>query len=438
MALIAIVTTWRTALRLFGRGAATATALFLAVTPVFAANARYLTADAPMLCWVAVATWASSHILTGGGRRWYALAGVAVGLAAGTRYQGALASVVVFAGHVFRMDPHRQRHRQPMRALHTLSHIFMDSHIWLAGITSVATFLALNPYVLVLLDQFQHEFTQELRSAGVASGSGLFRAGQFAWFGWGPALTAAAAVGLLYAMARRTRADWFVVWGFVPGLAFLWSTQPVMVRYLMPAALLPALLAARLAAGWAASMNAGARFLGPLMGLVVFGAGAMQCLAFTESCARADPRMEAGKWIEANAPDGAVIAVLADPGAALRVPADQLPPADPWVFQLPPLDAKRFKLKGLRLAVADLDRATPDFVVLGEFQTPPLANREPLTPDESALMEALQDTRRFEPLGFPNEPRILGFSFGLLPAPHDVRYPDPGITVFRRVRSESR
>ena len=59
------------------------------MTPLFTINARYWTADVPMLFWISLALLFSTHILAGGGRRWYVLGGIALGLAAATRYQGA-------------------------------------------------------------------------------------------------------------------------------------------------------------------------------------------------------------------------------------------------------------------------------------------------------------------------------------------------------------
>ena len=55
MALGCIVVVWRAATRLFGRGGGAAAAVLLAVTPLFAINAHYMTADVPMLFWISLA-----------------------------------------------------------------------------------------------------------------------------------------------------------------------------------------------------------------------------------------------------------------------------------------------------------------------------------------------------------------------------------------------
>ena len=97
-----ILVVWRAAGRLFGPAGGVAAALLLAVTPLFTINARYWTADVPMLFWISLALLFSTHILAGGGRRWYVLAGIALGLAAATRYQGAAAAFLIAAAHWMR------------------------------------------------------------------------------------------------------------------------------------------------------------------------------------------------------------------------------------------------------------------------------------------------------------------------------------------------
>ena len=87
---------------LFGREAMGPAALILALMPVFAINAHYLTADIPMLFWICLTLLASTHIIRGKGLRSYILAGVFLGLAAGTRYQGGLAAFLILFAHLLR------------------------------------------------------------------------------------------------------------------------------------------------------------------------------------------------------------------------------------------------------------------------------------------------------------------------------------------------
>ena len=161
-------------------------------------------------------------------------------------------------------------------------------------------------------------------------------------------------------------------------------------------------------------------------------AGGAQSIAYTGLYVPPTPRIEAGRWIAKNVPDGARVAILADRETVPQPPAPV--PADPWQFQLPPMDASRLRLVGIPLAPSVLAKVRPAYVVVGDYQLPPLANREPLSMDELDFMDALNDTTDYDKFPFRNRPTFLGMIFepGFLLPPHDLRYADPGITVYRR------
>lgn len=395
-----LVVVWRAGRRLFGPAGGAAAALLLAVTPLFTINARYLTADVPMLFWLALVLLFSTHILAGGGRRWYALAGVALGLAAATRYQGALGAFLILAAHAGRAPGGGWLRSIPKMAT--------ARNLWIAAGVSVAVFLACNPYILVRPGQFMQEFAGEMRGARLPVQAFLLQGLLFAETGFGLMMLIATGGALALLAARRDRNALFVLIGFgVPG-ALLLLGRPGMARYLLPALLLPVLLMA-----WAfavmceqglARRKAGARYVLPGLLAFVLLVTLVQASAFAALYIYPsfDTRTRAGDWISRSVPAGATVGVL----------------SEPWQFELPPLDAQKYRLVILSGGAAD---PRPDYLVLSDLQ---LGLRAP----EEWM--ARFDPRYAVVEQFESWP--LGQRAFLALGPHDLRYADPRIVVAKR------
>lgn len=97
-AMLAVAATYGLARQMGGRFAALTAGLLAAVSLPLAQHAHYATTSSLAAGFTAVSIWAAFAWLRGGGRRWplLALAGVCAGLAAGSRYNAAAVSIVVF------------------------------------------------------------------------------------------------------------------------------------------------------------------------------------------------------------------------------------------------------------------------------------------------------------------------------------------------------
>jgi len=416
--LACIVVTWRVAHRLFGAEAAGPAALLLATVPLFGINAHYMTADVPMLFWIAMVLLMAVNILKGGGRRAYILAGVFLGLAAGTRYQGALAAFGILTAHVLRKDGHDAR---PSWAY--VARACRAGNLWIAAGVSVVVFLVVNPYILPRLGGFSAEFVGELR--GSRNPLPVFQAALlFAESGLGIALTTAMLGALWMAVARRNREILFVILGLGVPAILLAGGRPVMVRYMMPVLLLPVLMTA-----WAFSVihrqgkaigKRMARMTCPLLlGFLILVTGWQSwaaCALFADSAA--DTRTRAGEWIADHVPSGATVGLI----------------SEPWQFEAPSLDKKRFKCMILGMDPLALDANAPDVFVSSDLQFPPVAVRGPLTQNEEAFRVAVFTgtgryavVKRFE--AWP-----MGRKHLLAHGPHDMRYANPVIVISRRIQ----
>lgn len=406
-----VVVVWRAGCRLFGSVGGAAAATLLAAMGLFNVNARYMTADVPMLFWIAMVLWMCTHVLAGGGRKWYVLAGVFLGLAAGTRYQGALGAFVILAAHVLR-EP-RAKLREAVCA----------KNLWLAAAVSVVVFLLVNPYIVLELGQFADELLGELR--GSRSGGAWWRSFLlFAVTGPGVALTMIFAAALAGGLKSRGRKVLFVLAGFGIPAVLLLMANPVMVRYMMPAALV-----IPLTVGWAlgkihgqgiAQKKKGAQYAAPALALVLVCATAVQAWAHGRIYARpeADTRTRAGEWLADNLPAGASVGVV----------------SIPWQFELPPLDETKYNLVVTDPAHGDWRGRgkMPQYFVSSDLQYPPVGVGGPLSAKERKFWDevtgrgyAWQVVKRFE--AWP-----AGMDTFLRYGPHDMRYANPAIVVVAR------
>ena len=418
-----IILIWLAARNLFGEAGGAAAAMLTAVTPLLAVNSRYLTADVPMLFWICATLLASTYILQGGGLRAYLAAGVCLGLAAGTRYQGGASAFVILAAHLSREPTPAASEKEPAEggAFGNIARRLAARNLWLAAGISVLIFLATNPYILLEWSRFRLEFLGELRgSRNPASLAALTVL--FVESGWGILYSVAAAGAVLLAFARSDRRARFVLLAFGLPTVVLWLGKPAMVRYLFPLAPLPPLICA-----WAFAEvhrrgvelgRCGSRLAAPLLLCAVLAYTLFQSVGQTALYFRpeSDTRTRAGVWIAGHVPAGSSVGVL----------------SEPWQFELPALDKQRYRVMIVSPSLQVLAESAPEYVVASDLQFPPVAVRGPLNAEEAAFRdevmhggESYSVAARFE--SWPPGRKAL-----LRRGPHDMRYANPVIVVVKR------
>jgi 4-amino-4-deoxy-L-arabinose transferase-like glycosyltransferase len=167
-------------------------ALLLAFSPTHVANSRYIAPDTFLVFFILLAFWAALQILERGRTRDYALAGLAIGLVASTKYNGALVVVVVVLAHFL---------RRGMRGI-------LDRNLYLALAFSLLTFLATTPYALVDRTRFLADLQLEARHyatghPGTEGNAALWYL-EYLWQTEGPVLLLAVG-GILYAALGRSK-----------------------------------------------------------------------------------------------------------------------------------------------------------------------------------------------------------------------------------------
>lgn len=402
----------------------------LAAMPALGIHSHNLTRDT-LTALAAIAFFACCRRLAQTGTaKWFDLAGGAAGLCAACQYF----AVVVWALVPITAFLWWRREEGSKRAV--------ASGLVASLVVMAAVFALTSPYHLLRADRFLADFGSE--TVHVGRGGFLSRAASFAWAvhlpRMAPAMvtwpvTAAVALGIVWAVARRQDEDWLllawlVVWAGVVGF-----DGRAYSRYYV--GLLPALalIAARgLAATWDVCRRVvSPRWLrGGLAALVLAGvlcpAAAMTC-AWSHLYAHENVRTIAGEWIARNVPPRARIGVT----------------EWPWQYEMPPLDPRKYRLVVLadspRQSPHDLQRLwheKPDYFVTSnlQFGTMPVGarggdERERFWRFLLVGRELYRTDKRFE------VPQLF-LGSDLMDLPEDMRYVNPIIYLLERRTGEAR
>jgi 4-amino-4-deoxy-L-arabinose transferase-like glycosyltransferase len=308
--LFAIGTAWivyKTARIVAGVGAALLALALLAVNPFHVARSQMVEVDVPLTFFVALALYGAVRICHNGRRRDYVWAGIAAGLAASTKYTGALVLVPIALAHFF-----PRASRRPAR---TRRARFLD--LVLVGALALGTFVATSPYVFLDYAEFRKDFGVEQEHMavghfGMEQGSTwMFYANTLAGIVVSVPVLIASLFGIGLAVYRKNRAA-MVLASFVVLYLVTISTWSMKAdRYLLPA-LPPMFVLAGLALvdvmqrvhAWLPRVRYGV--VVAILCVVVLAADAAGYARHVESY-QGDTRTDVADWLLANAESGSYI-----------------------------------------------------------------------------------------------------------------------------------
>ena len=281
-------------LRFYGRFAARITSLIFATSAGIIVFAHYLTCDLPLLFWMVGAAFFSARIVSTGKTRDYILAGVFIGLAAATKYNGVLIAIALGVAHLFSPN---------CRDFRSVFHWRL-----LLGFALVpVSFVAGNPYSVLDYKRFAADFMYNYAVApryGGQSGVGYgeFLRGLPEIIGLpGTIFVALCLVGslvVLICQRDKIRTGGFLIVGSVALLYYtvIGSFPRLPARFVLPA--VPFLIL--MAGPFLAFLETRARALVSLLLVPVVAYNTVCCLFIGKRFA-ADPRLAAQEWMIANA-----------------------------------------------------------------------------------------------------------------------------------------
>lgn len=438
---LGVLTVWLTYLlgrRCYGRAVGWGAALLLALWPLHVVHSHFAAVDVPVTFWITLSLLGAAHLLPAKAENgnspwaWLLTASGAAGLAASTKYNGGVVLLPVL-GAIFlrwRQTPLPQRPSARGGGLG-----------WGAAAVAVAgaAFLLGTPYALLDFPHFWAQVQDEIRHAheartldflGTAPGWVYYlRYGFPAGLGW--AGTVAAGVGLGVAGLRRERGDLLLLsWG-LPFYLLVGAAKDHFIRYLIP--LLPAL--AVLTARWLLEMGnrpgIGKRMVGWGMGAVVVLSGAGKSAAYLRLFDPPEARTEVARWFRQNVPPGTRVGLTERPWffTPPLVPANGgSAPGARQIFERDP-ESQRYRWVWLGFQAEVLAREKPDWILLTDFEYGPRLRLK--QPSALSFLEQLEKDYRLH-LRVHRQPSLLGWTLDQGPVPHDWRYLNPEVRVYRR------
>ena len=436
MGTAAVAATWWAGRTLFGEGVGLLAALEICVAPLHVQHSHFATVDVPSTLFVALALGSAGLILKNGSRRDYLLGGAMAGLAAGTKYNAGLVLLSVVAAHFLREG----------WKLGSLK----SGRLWGGIGCALGAFVISTPGSVLAASQFVHGLTYEMHHA--AEGHGLVFAGTgngfvytFAsslWYGLGPGLAALFALAVLWALWRRDKQALAILAFVVPYYALVSLSNVRFARYAMPLFPAVAVLIAHLVCDRCSRLRASMplRLVGLLLWVVACTSAVICSLAYAFlldlSLVASDPRDQAARWIFSHVPRGSTIGVLDwpwfySPPLTKDLGFGTLPQREQAALNAP------YRIVLIRSVLHGVP--TPDWAMAADyeaedavrlFENRSISGRDRKEVDRIAVELNWIEHRYKRRAVFWGALRSLGW----LNAPHDMRYPDPAISILERRR----
>jgi Dolichyl-phosphate-mannose-protein mannosyltransferase len=305
---------FRLGLRLFDRAAAVAGASLLALAFLHVRDSHYGVTDVPMSFMVLIAALCAVRLSQSGARKDLALAGIAAGLAAATKYNGGLVALpVLFAVFV---NP----------AAKPLGARVADAAI--AAALMVAAFLCASPYTVIEFRRFWNDFSSDAMHLsgghGIDLGRGwIYHANTTLRYGVGTPLLVSGAAGMLLLLWRDVRKGVLVALFPAAYYGLMGSGHTVFTRHMIPVVPFLCLAAGYFlaeSASWLAALIGRPAWRAALTAAavaLVLWPSARSVVMFDSLLARDDSRLIVRRWIEQRFPAGTTIAQIAPDGGVV-------------------------------------------------------------------------------------------------------------------------
>jgi hypothetical protein len=291
-----------------------------ALSPILVAQSHLINVDSPLTFFCALSLLFINRIVDDPKRPSYLLAGIGIGLAASSKYNGALLIPVLVLAHIMANQKNSGR-----------SAGAQFSDLLLAVVLSGVVFMACNPFILLDFKEFYADFSFEEMHMGaghlgmdpsVSTWGFYFMDALPGNLGWG--LLAAAAAMFGWSLYARKKV-WIIASFPLLYLVVISTWNMRAERYLLPAVPPTLLLAAVGTVTLATAVAARRRAPGiwPLSGIVnnemlvtaflailLLAQPAAATVAYLKSFSRPDTRMLAKEWISTHTSPGSVVASI--------------------------------------------------------------------------------------------------------------------------------
>ena len=145
-----IAVTYLLSKKIFSKNVALFSALIVAINPLHISQAHLVTVDPALTFFSVLSVYFIYHVYKNAGTTWYILSGLAIGLAAASKYNGALLILVLLVAHAMRK-----------KSLSLAISSLVNKKLMMSVLITVTTFFMLNPFILFNYDEFYQGFSFE-------------------------------------------------------------------------------------------------------------------------------------------------------------------------------------------------------------------------------------------------------------------------------------
>jgi 4-amino-4-deoxy-L-arabinose transferase-like glycosyltransferase len=318
----------------YGKQAGLPAAALFAVTVTAFREAHFATADTINTFFIILAILAFVRITTQKSLKQYLLAGVLIGLAAGTKYNGLLLLLPLLLAHFLRDAPAAGSMREWIRDAWQRRKALWHGYFLCSVFVALIVFAASTPAVISNYSQFfpfvNHKL--QLMNSGIVPWNHhyfgtvpyLYYITNLLFWSMGPLMEIAGLSGMVYLIVRRRKQDWIIAcWTLAYfALVGIWFNKAS--RYTLPMLPFLAIGAAVLFVEMKTYLSrCGRRFLvcaWTASGALVLVSGLLYSVAFLRIYARPHTGIQAAQWAMAHIPRESTI--LLEPTLWERPPID--------------------------------------------------------------------------------------------------------------------
>jgi Flp pilus assembly protein TadD len=279
--------------RLMGRSVPVLAALTVAVSVLHVRQSQIAGVDNAMTFWFMAALWAAARLQAYDRQRDYLLCGAFIGLCAGTKYPGAASAGPVVAAHLL------------------AGRGFFDRRLWAAGVSSLAVFTLVSPYVWLDFETFSQHFLLKIEHVRIGNSEVYLPALHHLWITLRHNLGEPAWLLMLgvtgWALIRRDREIVVVLSGLVAAYAFVSWGELVFTRYALPMFPVQAILVTVgmvTVAQWLSDRYGSRRSWLCAVAVAVLALPAAHSIQVVQISAAQDTRTQARLWMESHVSSG--------------------------------------------------------------------------------------------------------------------------------------
>jgi 4-amino-4-deoxy-L-arabinose transferase-like glycosyltransferase len=304
-----------------GKGIGLTAAVLVAINPLLIKQAHLVNVDSPLTFFTMLSLFFIYHIHQQPRSKWYVLAGISIGLAAASKYNGALLLLVLVFAHLLKSGSFNNAIR-----------LLRSGQLAKAIALAVGTFLLINPYILLSLEEFAKDFSFEeshMTAGHLGVDPTISTVAYYllkilpTYFGW--MLLVIIAISIVYFIVRREKPLLILIVFLLIYLYVICTWKMRAERYLLPT--IPVLIligSIGIGKGWKAitSFSSEKRFLpfiqssafriavGVIVGVLIVIQPLSSLWQYQNAFGLPDTRIIAKKWIQQHLPRGAVIATV--------------------------------------------------------------------------------------------------------------------------------